>query len=95
MKAAIIFIALSLLISSLALLILPCPITDSKNRSCCSNRIPATFCPSNFKSKGEGKNQGCQEEGITRLLGIDRVTLHRTIKRYNLTEDTPMLKRCA
>jgi transcriptional regulator with GAF, ATPase, and Fis domain len=24
-----------------------------------------------------------------RLLGIDRVTLYRKIKRYNLTEDTP------
>ena len=24
-----------------------------------------------------------------RLLGIDRVTLYRKIKRYNLTQDTP------
>ncbi len=24
-----------------------------------------------------------------RLLGIDRVTLYRKIKRYNITEDTP------
>ncbi|MGA2735352.1 MAG: helix-turn-helix domain-containing protein [Syntrophobacteraceae bacterium] len=24
-----------------------------------------------------------------RLLGVDRVTLYRKIKRYNLTEDTP------
>ncbi|MGA3116405.1 MAG: helix-turn-helix domain-containing protein [Syntrophobacteraceae bacterium] len=25
----------------------------------------------------------------TRLLGADRVTLHRKTKRYNLTADTP------